>query len=273
MIIDTHVHIGTMLGFDMKREDVLYTMERYGVDFSLVSDIEAAECDHHRRPISKSLQKPQNEILRDTLDFAREHPDRIGAVPWMKIGSELPDDEFRTLLRENRSLIYAFKFHPYHSRRAPDDPALEPIYRLAAEYDLPIVSHTGGCEDARSIHLYNAAKAHPELNFVMVHMDLGTDHREAEDLLGLLPNLYGDTTWVSVESTLRSVRRCGSDKILFGSDSPVDGRDTYLCNRKGDRSLYQQYFNEFQEMVSADDYANIMYRNAARLFRITVKEE
>ena len=150
---------------------------------------------------------------------------------------------------------------------------LDPIYRLAAEYDLPIVSHTGGCAEARSVRLYNAAKAHPELNFVMVHMDLGTDNREAEELLGLLPNLYGDTTWVPVESTLRSVRRWGSEKILFGSDSPIDGRDTYLCNRSGDRSLYQQYFNEFRRMVGADDYANIMYRNAARLFKISVKED
>ena len=270
MIIDTHVHIGTMIGFDMKREDVLYSMERYGISFSLVSDIEAAEYDHHGIPLPRQMQKPQIEILRDPLAFARAYPDRIGAVPWMKIGSELPDEEFCSMVRDNRELIYALKFHPFHSRRAPDDPAVEPVYRLAAEYDLPIVSHTGGCEEARSVHLYNAAKAHPELSFVMVHMDLGSDNREAEELLGRLPNLYGDTTWVSVESTLRSVRRWGSEKILFGSDNPVDGKETYLCNRTGDRSLYQSYFNEFREMVSADDYANIMYRNAARLFRIKI---
>ena len=42
MIIDTHVHIGKMINFDLKEEDVLYSMERYGIDFSLVSDIEAA---------------------------------------------------------------------------------------------------------------------------------------------------------------------------------------------------------------------------------------
>lgn len=273
MLIDTHVHIGTMIGFDMKREDVLYAMERYGVDFSLVSDIEGAERDHDGKRIPASLQKPQNTILRDTIAFAREYPDRIGAVPWLKIGSELPDDEFRTLIRDNRELIYALKFHPFHSRRAPDDPEIGPVYRLAAEYDLPIVSHTGGCEEARSVHLYNAAKAHPELSFVMVHMDLGTDNREAEELLGLLPNIYGDTTWVSVDSTLRAVRRWGSEKILFGSDNPVDGKDTYLCNRSGDRSLYQQYFHEFRDLVSADDYANIMYRNAARLFHIKLKDD
>ena len=36
----------------------------------------------------------------------------------------------------------------------------------------------------------------------------------------------------------------------------------------GQRSLYQEYFNEFKEMVSQDDYDNIMYKNAVKLFNI-----
>ena len=267
MIIDSHVHIGTFTGFDLSPENVLYSMEKYGIDFSLVSNGEAVEFDHVGNPIPAELQKPQNEVFRDTIRFARENPDRIGAVPWLKIYSELPDDTFKALLRENRDVVYGFKFHPYHSRTAPDDESLEPIYRLAAEYGLPIVSHTGGCEEARSVHLYNAAKRHPELDFVMVHMDLGTDNSEAIELLGKLSNLYGDTTWVPVRSTLEAIRRWGSEKILFGSDNPIDGKDTYLHNRTGDRSLYQEYFNEFRDAVSREDFDNIMYKNAQRLFR------
>lgn len=36
MIIDTHAHIGKMLIFDMPEEDLLYSIEKYGIDFSLV---------------------------------------------------------------------------------------------------------------------------------------------------------------------------------------------------------------------------------------------
>lgn len=268
MIIDTHVHIGTDLGFVMRPEYVLYAMERYGIDFSVVSDIHGAEFDHLGRAIPKEVQRPQNEVFTQVVRFAREYPDKIGAAPWLKTNSELPNDEFRAILRENRDIVYAFKLHPFHSRVRPDDERLEPVYRLAAEYDLPIVSHTGGCEEARSLYLYRAAKMHPELNFVMVHMDLGTDNREAIELLGKLPNLYGDTTWVPVKSTLEAIRRWGSEKMLFGSDNPIDGKDTYLDNGRGKRSLYQEYFNEFREMVSPEDYDNIMYKNAQRLFHI-----
>lgn len=268
MIIDTHVHVGTCLGFDMRPEHVLYSMEKYGIDFSIVSSGWGAEYDHQGRAIQKELQRSQNEVFMEVVEFARAYPDKIGAAPWLKINSELPDDAFKAILRENRDIVYAFKLHPFHSRVKPDDERLEPIYRLAAEYDLPIVSHTGGCEEARSLYLYRAAKKHPELNFVMVHMDLGTDNKEAIELLGKLSNLYGDTTWVPVKSTLEAIRRWGSEKMLFGSDNPIDGKDTYLDNGHGERSLYQEYFNEFRELVSPGDYDNIMYKNAQKLFHI-----
>ena len=168
MIIDTHAHIGKLLTFDMTTEQILYSMDQYGVDFSLISNIEAAEGDHEGNPVPAELQKPQNQILLNTLSEAKKAPDRLGVLPWLKIRQELPDEEFISLLRENRGLIYGFKLHPFHSRTAPDEERLEPIYRLAAEYGLPVVSHTGGCEEAMSRHLFNAAKRHPELDFVMV---------------------------------------------------------------------------------------------------------
>ena len=267
-IIDTHVHIGNMIDFVMTEEMVLYSMERYGIDFSLISNIEAAEFDHFGRPVPKNLQKSQIELLNQTLSVARRHPDKLGVLVWLKISSEQPNDEFEDILKNNLDIIYGFKLHPFHSRVAPDNKRLEPYYTLASKYSLPVVSHTGGCEEAMSVHLYNAAKAHPNINFVMVHMDLGTDNKQALSYLGLLPNLYGDTTWVPVCTTSEAIKRYGSSKIVFGSDNPIDGRDTYLHNKTGDRSLYQEYFNEFKKSVTQDDYDNIMYKNAQKIFGI-----
>lgn len=268
MIIDTHAHIGHMLHFHMTADQILYSMERYGVDFTLFSSIEGAEFDHMGNPVPERYQKPQNQLLRDELAAARTAPDKLGVTPWIKIHSGVPDAEFVALLKENRDIIYGLKLHPFHARTAPDAEHLEPLYRLAAEFDLPVVSHTGGCAEAMSVHLYNAAKKHPELTFVMVHMDLGTDNKAALDLLGKLPNLYGDTTWVPVSSTVEAIARYGSEKMLFGTDNPIDGPDTLLHNRTGDRSLYQQYFHELKDRLSAEDYDNVMYKNAQRIFRI-----
>jgi len=268
VIIDTHTHIGVLPPFYMTADMLLGSMERYGIDFSLVSNIEGAENDHRGDPVPKEWQTPQNELLRRTLAVARKAPQKLGVLPWLRIRQELPDDEFVRIIKENRALIYGFKLHPFHSRTAPDDARLEPVYALAAELGLPVVSHTGGCEEAMSPHLCNAAKRHPEIDFVMVHMDLGTDNRQALDLLGKLPNLYGDTTWVPLATTLEAIRRYGSKKMLFGTDNPIDGADTLLCNKTGDRSLYQQYFHELRAQISADAYADLMYKNAQRVFHI-----
>ena len=270
MIIDSHTHIGILPPFYMTTDMLLYSMERYGIDFSLVSNIEAAENDHEGKPVPPEYRTPQNELLRRTLSEAKKAPDKLGVLPWLRIQSEMPEEEFVRIITENRSLIYGFKLHPFHSVTAPDDPRMEPIYRLAAELELPIVSHTGGREEAMSPHLYNAAKKHPELNFVMVHMDLGTDNRQALDLLSQLPNLYGDTTWVPVSTTLEAIRRYGSKKMLFGTDNPIDGPDTLLHNKTGDRSLYQQYFNELKEQLSPEAYDDLMWKNAQRIFRISL---
>lgn len=268
MIIDTHAHIGKILDFDMTVEQIVYSMERYGIDFSLFSNIEAVENDHQGNPVPDFFQKPQNLVLKESIEQARKIPEKLGLLVWMKYRQETPDGEFIKLIEDNRDIIYGIKLHPFHSRVAPDDKSLDSIYNLARRFDLPVVSHTGGCEQARSVHLYNAAKANPDINFVMVHMDLGTDNSEALKLLGLLPNLYGDTTWVPVQSTLKAVKMWGSGKMLFGTDNPIDGKDTLLHNKTGQRSLYQEYFNEFKSMVTPEEYDNIMYKNAQRLFNI-----
>ena len=43
MIIDTHVHIGNMLGFVLTENDVIYSMQTYGISHSIVSSLNAAK--------------------------------------------------------------------------------------------------------------------------------------------------------------------------------------------------------------------------------------
>ena len=59
MIIDTHVHIGKVLKFSMPEEMVLDSMEKYNIDFSLVSNIESAELDFKQKELPKEKQIDQ----------------------------------------------------------------------------------------------------------------------------------------------------------------------------------------------------------------------
>lgn len=270
MIIDTHVHFGSFIGFEMPQESILYSMEKYHIDYSIVSNSEAAEVDQNQKPIPKELQHSQRECIEKTLAFVRQNPHKIGAALWVKPAAEGANQEFQDLLEENLSDILAIKVHPYHSKIAFDAPQVEAYIKLAQKYHLPVITHTGNGDEDSCVRVFRMAQKYPDVKFIMAHMGLGTDNKEAIDLLAQQPNLYGDTTWVSVESTLAAIKRCGSERILFGSDNPIDGKDTYFCNRTGDRSLYQQYFNEFKGLVSTEDYENIFFKNALRVFNIPI---
>ena len=246
MIIDTHVHIGDMIGFHMTEEDVLYSMQQYGIDHSIVSCLDAAEFDHELRLIPSKYCRSQIECLQKVVDFAKKYPDRISAAAWLRPYNEKADYDLYKTINDNRKYIKAIKFHPFHSNVPFDSVAMEPFIELAQHYGLPVVVHTGGSDAASCVRVYNMAKRFPKTRFVMVHMGLGTDNKEAIELVARQPNL------------------------MFGSDNPIDGPDTYLHNRHGDRSLYQDYFHVLPRLLSPEDYNRLMYQNAADLFGISL---
>ena len=131
MIIDSHAHIGKILKFNMKTDELLYSMEKYGVDFSLFSNIEGAEFSHSGIKVPFFLTKKQNKLLKNSISEARKAPDKLGVLVWCKLHSESPDNEFRQLIKDNRDIIYGLKFHPFHSLTSPDSDNAEPFYELS----------------------------------------------------------------------------------------------------------------------------------------------
>ncbi len=267
MIIDTHVHIGgELLGFDMSETKVIEAIEKYRIDFVVVSNGDAAELDHQQRLLPYEVQVSQEEAFLRAIRFARQYPTKIGVAPWVKPVTQGLTTELTDIMYNNKDILCAIKLHPYHSNVSPVDKRVLPYLELAEKLGIPVMSHTGGCEAADPVHVYEAAKMFPKVKFVMAHMGLGTDNKKALDLLGKADNLYGDTTWVPMDTTIEAIKRYGSKKIVFGSDMPIDGVDTYLCNPKGERSLYQDYFSELPKHISKEAYENLMWRNAIDVF-------
>lgn len=271
MIIDTHVHTGYFVSpekvVDMSEEIVLEALNRHNIDFALVSNT-AEEVDCLLQPIPKEHQKTQEQAFLEAINLARNNMGKIGIMPWVKPASETADERLEELIKENLDIVYGIKVHPFHSDIEFDSEKVEPYIELARKYSLPVAVHTANYYKSSPEKVYNMAKKYPDVNFIMVHMGLCTDNKEAIELLGKLSNLYGDTTWVPLESTIEIVKRYGSKKIFFGSDSPIDGVDTYTKNLKGEPSLYLRYFNELEDIIGSEAYADIMYRNAIDFFGI-----
>lgn len=270
MIIDMHVHCGIGEPFYMPNSMVEEMIEKYNIDHVILSDIRACENTQELQPVPEEIAMSQNQVFKETIEFARKHPGKIYVMPWIKPSTDGVDDEFIALIEANKDIVKGIKLHAHNSMIRSDSPKMEPYYEVAAKYNLPVLIHTGGIDEASAKYVYNAAKAHPEVNFIMGHLGLGTDNSEAIELASKLPNIYGDTAWVPVSSVLKFIEKCGEDRILFGSDSPIDGLDTYVQNGVGEPSLYLQYFNDLKNMVSKETYDKIMYKNSAKLFNISI---
>lgn len=262
MRIDSHAHIGEMLNFKLSGEILLKSMEKYQIDFCLISNVESAEVDHDQILIPRSLQYSQQESNEKLLELVKQYPQKLGALVWVKPLQEEVDESLERLIQDNRKYIYGLKVHPYHSKVAFNDSKMMPYFELAKKYGLPIVTHTANDDDSSPLHVYEMALKYPDLNFVMAHLGLGTDNELAIELISKLPNLYGDTTWVSAEKALKAVKVCGPHKIMFGTDNPVDGVDTL------GKEIYQDYFQMVKQELTEEVYERLMCLNAKQIFNI-----
>ena len=268
MLIDTHMHIGKQPEHNLTEEMVIASMEKYHVDYAIVSSLSGVEYTSKGKRIPKLLQKSKQKVFQETLSFARRYPNRIGVMPWIKPATETVDSAFQELIEENQDVVCGIKLHSFYSRLGMNADRLRPYIELARRYDIPMVCHTGGCEEADPINMYLAAVTNPDVRFVMVHMGLGTDNSKAIELMQDAPNLYADTTWVPMESTIEVIKRYGSKRVVFGSDAPIDGVDTYHCNPKGERSLYRDYFEKLEDIIGAQAYEDVMFKNAIQVFNL-----
>lgn len=268
MIIDMHAHIGEVMDFKMPGEVLIASMKKYNIDFSIISSCEAAAFDHNNKMLPYVIQKSQETVFQDTLDFARKYKGKLAVMPWIKPHYEKVSNELIAMIRNNLDITVGIKVHPFHSFISFNSPQVEEYIKLAESFNLPILVHTGNTTECSCMGVYEMAVKYPNVNFIMGHMGLGTDNSEAIKLIKNQKNLYGDTAWVPLESTLLAIKECGIDKIMFGTDNPIDGIDTMGINPKGERSLYQQYFNELKDLISQEEYEKLMYKNAIKFFKL-----
>lgn len=93
--------------------------------------------------------------------------------------------------------------------------AMDRIYYLAAEYDLPVMIHSNITSKRERNPLYlpeleESLRDHPQVRFIWAHAGTSKEihrhqekltflHDEVERLLGLYPNLYIDLSWTMLE--------------------------------------------------------------------------
>ena len=91
-----------------------------------------------------------------------------------------------------------------------------------------------------------------------------SDNKYALDILKETENIYGDTAWVDPKKYRLIKNRHLEDKIMFGTDNPIDGKDTL------NHPWYKKYLHH-KFKINDEDYEKLMYLNAKKIYKIDLK--
>lgn len=200
LIIDAHCHAGT--GTEMTApwttraaiEGTLRHMEEAGISRTIVFPINNPTYEKANEAIAELCGKYPDKFI----GFAKHDPQsEAGRVPAL-------------LRREVEKLgLKGLKLHKLPTRDMLD---------AAAELRIPILYHPKEVAD-----YYMIAEEYPQISFIMAHMGGYGSFTKAMDGMGLAaryPNVYVDTSQVTVKYLEMALRLLGPDKIIFGSDAP-----------------------------------------------------
>lgn len=147
------------------------------------------------------------------------------------------------------------KVRPDSYALSANSPAMRPVIEMTAELGVPLLIHSGRSPWSHPLTIADLVRDYPEAPVVMQHMfDLTGDSaiRAAEQC----PNLMFETSCVmGLPFLRRAVARIGSDRIMFGSDSPALDTATELA--------------KIRRLGLADaDEQNLLWATASRLWHL-----
>jgi uncharacterized protein len=268
MIIDCHVHLNRY-GEDEPvalRDRYLALreeMDRHGVDYALVL---ASYIATDERPDTRQILDAVGDDRRIGV---------VGSVSYLKYrAADLAD--LRSMLREGR--LKGLKLYPGYEPFYVHDARMRVVYELAAEFDVPVMIHTGDTYDpngkvkySHPIEVDEVAVDFRDVTFVICH--LGNPWiTDAMEVIYKNPNVVGDISGFTlghfeerferfmVQQVNEVVAFAGDpSKLLYGTDWPI-----------ADMGSYIRFVNNLN--LRPDENDLIFWQNSARLFRIELPD-
>lgn len=263
-IIDVHAHIGNFRGYDLSLENLLQNMKRYGINFALISNIDAAQLS------GITPNKSETEANEETANTVRNNSEVLRGLVWVRPNDGSPEVIEKFLnqkLPDGHPIFVGMKFHPEMNHFKADDESVDTYIKLCAKYRIAAVFHCGRSPSNSSPErIYNIAKRHPDVPIILYHMGAFGPHESAiriaeEALKNKDAQLYLETAQVDTDSVLTAIRTVGSDHVLFGTDACYYGKNHYAS--------YQKLIEVLKSELTKEDAEKVLGGNAKKLFKLS----
>lgn len=223
MIIDIHAHLwDSFMGFRCPPlSEILKGMDGAGIEAAVFSSLSGLlHTDPHE----------DNERLHA---LTRQHPGRLfGMAVVTPYAGRRAVEELELCLRDYR--FAGLKLHPWLQGYCGGADFLAPLLELCQDYSVPVLFHTGTPPYAQAFHLWVQARRFPRVTFILGHMGLNYQWRDALEVGRLCPNTVFDSSGISYAFAVRRlIRELGPERVAFGSDNPFLFPDLEL------RKLYE----------------------------------
>ena len=211
-VIDTHTHLGGSWLFpeDFGEAELLGTMDKWGVDISLV--------------MPHSHGTPTAEAAHDQVyDLVQKHPARFFGIA--DLNPMLSDAAYRKEAeRCIRTLGFvAIKLHPLLHPCNPLWPSVTKVFEAAQKLRVPLIVHTGtGSPFSLPSLLIPRAKEFPDVTIVLAHAGNNFYISEAIIAAQCCDNILLEPSWCGPHRVKEAVHKLGAERILFGSDVPLN---------------------------------------------------
>ena len=260
-VIDAHCHIypekivtravagtdtfyGTVASCVGTVADLLAQDEEAGIDRSIVQSV-------------ATTPKQVASINRFIAESVAESGGRLIGLGTLHQDSENQAADVKHIVELG---LHGVKLHPDIQDFKVDDSRAERIYELCAEYDLPLLLHTGDkrYDNSNPDRLLPMIRKYREVTFIGAHFGGWSIWEDAWKELAGEPNLWVDCSstfyWIPVETANEVLRHYGVDRVLFGTDFPMWKPKTEL--------------DTFMKLDLTDDERRvILSENAKKVFR------
>lgn len=209
MIIDSHVHVRPC---EQASPDDIYAPVNI---LKLMDEFQ----------IEKAMVFPNFGLMPDNRGLAkvvRRYADRFIGFAWLNphAGQDAAN-ELEELVGEHG--FRGVKLHPLLHAFFPRHNGLALVMKKVEALKIPVTIHCGHAPFSLPWQIAEIAEVYPDVKIILDHMGLQLGYvDESIRLAQKHPNLYLGTTAMPFHLKIKeAVDKIGSERIIFGSDSPV----------------------------------------------------
>jgi len=248
LICDAHIHVGQWMdGFYFSPEVVCKELSDLGIARWIVSSTTTS--DNNFEKVKEEYQRLKEIAFQQTIPLLWVTPKML--------------DMSSDLNKYEELLSYGLKIHGFAEHWEPSGKPIRRIFNIAKERKIPILLHTGYLPAGPEAGKYeNLIKQFPDVTVILAH---GKPEDQTIYLLKTYHNVFVDTSYISTFGLRQIFDTLGDDKILFGTDFPLD---KYYYPDQSSTERYKKLVNMLVNEYGEESFLKWANKNILRTYKI-----